>query len=95
MLPRRINEVFNLNRFFDSCGACSLWKIRRTNIKYLKIAGRGFPYSMMRVNDVLFIKGILNCINEVSGENEFIQQARSMYSDIYGCDCSPAVCYYK
>jgi putative protease len=75
------------------CAACSIFHLRKLNIKSLKIIGRGFP-TERKIKDVLFVNKMRKLSHEIQDEKEFTSKGMELYQKIYKTKCKVNQCHY-
>jgi len=77
------------------CNVCALYRLNRLGVKSIKIEGRGTS-TESKIEHLKFLKGLLNKIDHIKSEKEFIKKAKKQFNQIYGQRCEkPINCYYK
>jgi putative protease len=88
-----VSSTFDLMSGIDVCGACSIYDFAAAGITLYKIVGRNFTTGR-KVNDVRFIRGCLDFIeNSSPPREEYREFAMARYREFYGLPCSMR-CYY-
>lgn len=75
------------------CGACALFELKEMGIASVKIVGRGNAADR-KAKDILFIKKLLEYLDEQPAQNDFRARARGLYQKTYSRSCRMHMCYY-
>jgi collagenase-like PrtC family protease len=73
-----------------ACAACSLTRLRRSGLRFLKIGGRGLPVAR-KLRSVSFLRNAVELQEKNAGKIEM----RSLYKNTFGQACSSSCCYYN
>lgn len=86
-------KYFCLFYNIDTCGACSLYELRKFNISHIKIVGRGYSLNQ-KIRDTKFIRNSLDYLEKkLLSECQFREYVQGEYADIYDRQCK-RTCYF-
>lgn len=93
LFKNKHNPEAKRQRDSDACGACSIMKLNKIGIKYLKIVERGRTKEE-KVNFVRFLKNAINLLKVNSNENRYQREVKKLYRRVFKKNCSSVPCYY-
>jgi len=73
-----------------ACAACSLARMLRAGVGFLKIGGRGFP-TELKLRSVSYLRAVRELAERDAGAWEI----RELYRNVFGRACDPSSCYYR
>jgi len=92
IIEKRFECVYG--NFISACAACMLPIMKKSNINFLKIAGREFTVER-KIRDVRFLKQCINYIDKFENLTEYQIQVKKLYERHYNRHCDITQCYYK
>lgn len=91
IIEKRFECVYG--NFISACAACMLPIMKKSNINYLKIAGREFT-AERKIRDVRFLQQCIKYIDMFDELTEYQKEVKRLYSLHYKKNCDITQCYY-
>lgn len=79
--------------FLSRCGACAVYDLNKSKIKFVKIVGRE-NLLYRKVKDIRFIRKSIDLLNDRLRKEVFIDKVKALHKQIYSSDCNSKLCYY-
>jgi U32 family peptidase len=76
-----------------SCAVCQLADLHQAGVRFLKIAGRGYPTAVL-VKAVTFLRQAINLGHTGESAADVRASIRALYADMFGAACDAGACYY-
>ncbi len=84
---------FDAEHFLHRCGACALYDLNKFKIGFVKVVGRE-DFTAKKIRDIKFIHSSLDLLKDNSGKQDFKEEIKALYSNIYSSNCESGLCYY-
>ncbi|GEM_PF-1770313 len=89
----RVRHLAISDEHHPPCAACMLPELYAAGIRFLKIAGRGYPLDQL-VQAVRFVSESLEIFHENDAPEDCRQAVRELYRRSFGTACRKSDCYY-